>query len=161
MDIRVRTFFDTLIVTYISITAWGLYVTATHDFPKGPLRPFVIYSYGMMAPYQGASGTNAVVTVVGVTPMGTTELRSLDQYFPGLRGEKNSRQLMEQMLDQSPEKLRPYYEHFAKRFLVLERENGKDYVSIILWKEQWPRDDRGYLAGRDKGVKRTFLLRYP
>lgn len=160
MDTR-RTFLDSLIVTYVAITLWAFFVTMTHIFPTGALRPVVVFSYGMMAPYQGSGPNNKEIVVLATSPTGTTELRSLNDYFPGLHGEKNSRQLMEQMLDQSPESLRPYYQQFAAQFLGLEKARGKEFVSVELWLEQWPRDARGYTAGRDRGVERTFLYRTP
>ncbi|MEQ1849451.1 MAG: hypothetical protein ABL890_02580 [Candidatus Peribacteraceae bacterium] len=161
MKDRFRTLTDTLIVTYLLITGWAFFVTMTHIFPIGPLRPIVIFSYGMMAPYQGSSAVNTELVVRATTPEGTTVLASIDHYFPGLHGERNSRQLLEQFADRSPEKLEPYFDRFLEQFLALEAGQGRLYSSATLFSEVWLRDPAGYDRGREKGVKRTFLSQYP
>jgi hypothetical protein len=161
MKEHARTLTDALIVTYLLITGWAFFITMTHVFPTGPLQPVVIFSYGMMAPYQGASAVNTELVVRAMTPAGATVLTSIDRYFPGLHGERNSRQLLEQFADRSPENLEPYYRRFLEQFLALEAAQGRVYASASLFSEVWQRDSAGYDAGRVKGVKRTLLTQYP
>jgi hypothetical protein len=156
-----RALFDSLLVTYLLLTAWAFFVTMTHIFPTGPLRPFVIFSYGMMAPYQGASDINTELVLVTMTEEGITERHSIDRYFPGLHGERNSRQLLEQFADRSLESLQPHYIIFLEQFLELARNDGRNYKSVRLYSESWKHDERGYEDGRDRGVERAFLTSYP
>jgi len=156
-----RFFTDALLLSYLVVTAAAFTVTMTDWMPSGFLQAPIRYSYGMMAPYQGASQYNRELQLVGYDDKGTATPIPLDSYFPGLRGEKNSRQLLDQFIDLSIENTGPVYRSFLEQIRDHEHAQGRTYASFQLWKERWPTDARGYRAGRERGVERIFLLRFP
>lgn len=113
------------------------------------------FSYGMLAPYQGDSGTNAEPVVIAYDDSGATTMLAIDKYFPGIRGERNSRMRLEKA-SQDPRLFARQYEPILTHILAHEREDGHPYVFLQLFLEVWPRSPLGYEALRIK-PQRYFI----
>lgn len=155
-----RTFFDTLIVTYLLMTAAAFYLTMTHRFPENFLRLPLHYVYGMMAPYQGASPLNRELVLVGYDERGVATVIDMDRYFPGLKGERNARQMLDQIADRSTETLRTYYLLYLQDIDAHLQDEGRAFLSYALWRETWAQSPEGYGVGRTTAT-RDLLVRYP
>lgn len=155
-----RTFLDALILSYCGLLAAAFFVAMTHRFPT-VLRGPILFAYGMIAPYQGASNNNTELVLVGYQDSGVATIIDLDGYFPGLHGERNARQNFDMLAETSIEKLAPFYGNYVSQIFDHEKAKGNMFTHLELIREQWPKSVEGYREGRADSVQRTFLLRYP
>lgn len=118
----------------------------------------MLFSYAMMAPYQGYERLNAGLSAEGQITEGEWQPINLDPYFPVIRGESHMRQffmiyegsgttLEQQMATRTAEKL-----------LQLERDRGHSYTAIRLWWNQWEPSPAGYDHQPDKQLYRRPLI---
>ncbi len=141
-----KTFLDALLLAWVLITIGGIYMTFFHRTSVF-LPSLVSISYGMLAPYQSDSSSNVEPILVAWEASGASKPLSMEKYFPGVRGERNSRMRLEKF-HQDPMYLARGYESFLAQILQHERMLGHEYVRLDLYWEEWPRSPLGYQALR-------------
>lgn len=138
---------DAILVGWLIVTAGGFYITFTHKVP--PFLPRIThFSYGMLAPYQNDDDINVEPVVVAWEASGATTLLPIEGYFPGVRGERNSRMRLEQVAGQDPQIMARNYETILTQILLHERAAGRAFARLDLIWEEWPKSPLGYDALR-------------
>ncbi len=150
-----RIVLDALIVLYLFITIGGLFTTFTHR-PFFLLTALTDFSYGMLAPYQGDEDQNYELAVVGWDGQGRSTLVATDQYFPGDKGERISRQLFGTFTFKTPFGRAQKYVPFLTYILNYEGAKGHPYVRLEAYEDQWTRSPQGYDALRMRALH-TFM----
>ena len=155
-----------IIFVFLLITLLAFFVTMFHEeMPFTPLflQPFVLFGYGMMAPYQGYERLNTDLFAEGLTANGQWQEINLDPYFPVLRGEKNIRETKLLFRDGSgADIVTAHARKIAERLLTVEHEHGHAFQSVKLSWEEWPPSPLGYDALRHSSSLPTeVLVTYP
>ena len=151
-----RIFINLVLCLYFVITAGGMYQTATHN--RSWAFPLLSeFSYGMLAPFQGDSDINAEVVLIAEEAGGATRILPVGRFFQGELGERTARSLLEQLKGRGElSALQEIYDPMLSQMLQHERERGHPYVSLSLYKEEWPKSAEGYEALRTRSI-RTFI----
>ncbi len=149
-----RILLDALLIGWVIVTLGGAYRTFTHKEPQ-ILAGLTFFSYGMLAPYQKDSDVNTEPVVIAWDASGASRLLRIEKYFPGVRGERNSRMRLEKM-KQDFESMKRQYEPILTQILLHEHAAGREYVRLDLFWEVWPRSPLGYEALRMQS-KRYFV----
>lgn len=158
MDYK-RALLDAIIIAFFLMTAGGFYMTITHNFP--PVFPDLAhFSYGMIAPYQKDAWYNSDLAVIGWDNQGRSSLVPVRHYFAGGFGEKNSRMRLEELSVLASDDFARAYISILSQIQKHESQQGREYVRLDLFWENWQRDPKGYEANRTKST-RTFITTYP
>jgi hypothetical protein len=128
---------------YLLITAGAFVLTMSKMEPPLPYA-LVHWSYGMMAPYQGDTDWSADFVYEGKLPNGTWEKIDVDSYLPYGFGERNVRKFMRVYSRLGPDGHRRMFRQYALLLLERERARGKQYSSIRVFFDTWPRSPAGY-----------------
>ncbi len=113
----------------------------------------------MLAPYQKDSDINTEPVVIAWDASGASTLLRIEKYFPGVRGERNSRMRLEKMKQDLPS-MQSQYKPILTQILQHERAAGHEYVRLDLVWETWPRSPLGYDALRMQS-ERYFITQIP
>lgn len=146
-----------VVCMYLLMTGWAfLYTLARIDPPIG--RNLMIFSYAMMAPFQGYVTGMAELAAEGVHPDGTREEIDLGPYYPTTYGERLTRGYMNTYrVFHGTHELLMAYQRIAQLLADRERANGKDYALAVPFWYGWPMSPDGLFALR----KPPFLERVP
>lgn len=141
-----RILLHAIILGYLVVTAGAFAFSMT----KRTVLPYRVihWSYGMMAPYQGDTTWNADLRAVAELPDGTRERVDIDQYLPFGFGERNVRKFLRFYAKRGVAGQRAKFTEFAEQLLRRERARGKQYTSLDLTFERWPRSPIGFEALR-------------
>jgi hypothetical protein len=102
-------------------------------------KDLVIYSYGMMAPYQSYTPINGDILAEGRTADGTWHVIDLSPYYPVIFGERNAREYFAMYTyTTDPAQRGSSREEFARTLGRLENEKGKNFTAIRISWQQWP-----------------------
>ncbi|MBI1813004.1 hypothetical protein HY285_02045 [Candidatus Peregrinibacteria bacterium] len=134
---------NAIVVAFLAITGSAFLFTMTRVALPVP-RPLLLFSYGMMAPYQGDDEWNNALIAEGRLPDGTWQSIDLDRSFPVGRGERTIRERLQGVRFFAKEKVQQAYSAFAVQLLTHERERGATYTAVRLWNDDWPRSPGGY-----------------
>ena len=115
---------------FLFMTLYALIFTMTR-VQYFPFIPWTVlrFHYGMMAPYQGISATNADLLAEGLRE-GSWHRIDLDPYYSMVRGSQVMYRRMRSFSFLEPEVYQQKYSELAKKFLRLEAERGEEYESI-------------------------------
>ncbi len=150
-----RTFLDALIGGYLVMTLGGFYMMFTHKpFPIIPV--LAGFSYASIAPYQGDDEFNAKLAVVGYDAEERSTLVPIDRYFVGNFGELNARENFDLVFERISPVMARAYVPFLTQILQHEREQGRQYVRLLLFNEVWQKSSEGFYA-RHAEAGREFL----
>lgn len=154
-----RVLLHTSIAAYLIFTASGfLYTFARYDFPGVP-HVLTHISYGMMAPYQADSEWNIGLRADGQLMDGTRERIDLHRYYPVGTGERSAREVLIGIRHGGDEALQKAYRSLAEQVMAHEADRGREYLSVTLLLEEWPRSPEGYEALRVAPyVQETHLI---
>lgn len=138
-----------VIIGFLVVTCAAFLLTVFRIWLPLP-RTLLLFSYGMMAPYQGYERMNADLRAEGQDQEGVWQPIDLSPYFPVIRGEEH---------------IRKYYmifgyKHpaFAKKLLMVERQKGNDITAVRLYWDQWQPSPLGYEALRNSSGSYKDLL---
>jgi hypothetical protein len=148
---------------YLLLTAAAfLYTMVRVRMPLIPWRALV-YSYVMMAPYQGYEEVNADLYAEGLLPTGVWELIDLDTLYPFVRGEANfRRELGRNTYPTSDAEQATRDRAFAMRLLAVRHAAGRPYVAVRLSHDVWPVSLESFAALRtDLFLQRSPMLQIP
>lgn len=163
-----RIFTHLVILLFLVVQLDAFVYTMSHRhvglFPWTVTRFF----YALMAPYQGFKEWNEEVVAEGQRSDGTWEQIDLQRYYPTYtRGQRVTRQLLTTVEWQGarrgdPQLLTRRYAALAEQLRSRESASGRSYVSIRLWREDWPVSPDGYAALRLPAfTSRTLLVQAP
>lgn len=136
-----------LILGFLIVTFSAFLLTMFRFYPPIP-RSILLFSYGMMAPYQGYERYNADLRAEGQDSSGAWHAINLDPYFPVIRGEEHIRKYYMIFTDKDPVAITTASTTVATKLLQLEKEKGKDVRAVRLYWDQWLPSPLGYEALR-------------
>jgi hypothetical protein len=137
-----------LVAAYLLVTLSAFLFTMARIRVPGIPRQVLLWSYGMMAPYQRDGQWAYALRAEGEHPDGRRERIELGGYFPFGRGETLLRQhLMSfKLLGEDVRSMK--FVELAWRILDAERAAGRGYAVVRLSGEKWDRSPAGYEALR-------------
>jgi len=135
-----------LLLSYIFVTFCALYYTLARKQIPHVDWPIITHFYAMMAPFQNYTTENAELVAEGMVSDGTWHRIDLTQYFPHSRGEIAIRTRLSGFTDTQSR-----YRTMAKRLQELETVKGRQYSSVRLIWEKWPKSQYGFYAGHTQG----------
>ena len=142
-----------LVVSYLVVTLAALLFTLQRVVLPVP-QQFLLFSYSMMAPFQGYSRENDELKAEGKLSDGRWVPIDLGRYYPLHHGWESVRMRLRSFRvsdDDDPrgvEALRAKYEELALLLLERERRHGRMWRSIRLVFEEWPLSTLSYEALR-------------
>jgi hypothetical protein len=153
-----RFFGNVFLIAYLWITFCALLLTVLRMKVFYP-NPFMLFSYGMMAPYQSYGATHEEMLAEGQLSDGTWEVIDLAPYYPVLFGERNVREYFAMFnYGLNPQKRLELRERFARRLLELQKIQGKAYKGIRLSWQEWPNMTGEYRLNKIPVILDTALL---
>lgn len=148
-----------IIALYLFVTGAAFLYTMTRIWTPIIPRQILLFSYGMMAPYQRDSEWNYDVVAEGQLADGSWEQIDLKAYYPYEPGEGViRRQLTTYQKLLSKELRQRRFTDLAIMLLDRERAKGKPYVGVRLWSHKWGRSPAGYEYLRRPPMLMTDLL---
>jgi hypothetical protein len=148
----------TIILAYLLITGAAFIYTMTGIALPVPWH-LLRWSYGMMAPYQGDTDWNADIRAEGKLPSGSWETIRLQPYYkPFGHGEEMSRKYLVQEAATNIAGKEQLYRKIAEQLLTHQKRAGKEYTTVRIWRDRWPRSPEGFEAQRLPAFTETVLL---
>ncbi len=132
-----------VILAYLILTFSALCLTLIRLWMPLIPRPVLLYSYGMMAPYQGDDWWNVDIEAEGQLPSGAWQRIDLAPYFPEEPGVADVVKQLRTFAALGMEPLKAKYHDLALQLLAHEREHGHAYAAIRLFFVRWPRSPGG------------------
>jgi hypothetical protein len=133
-----------LLLSYGWVTLLAFILTMTKvSVPLAPRR-LVLWSYGMMAPYQGDTDWNGELVLYGKLPDGTVHQLALEEYLPYGFGELNVRQFLRVYQVRGELAHKEQFTKLGLQLLEHERAQGRPYQLLTLAMHRWERSPAGY-----------------
>jgi hypothetical protein len=124
--------------------------------------PLLRFHYGMMAPYQGYSMTNADLLAEGKRSDGSWERIDLAPYYPTIRGTQIMYRRLRSYFALGNAAHTDAYRKLALLLLEREQRKGRTYEAIRLTWQQWPVSPLGFEAMRTEELtENVFITQVP
>lgn len=148
---------NVFLVIYLWITLCAVLLTLFRVRILFP-QDVVMYSYGMMAPYQRYEREHGELAAGGLRADGTWQSIDLKPYYPVMEGERLARQAVTAFYNYgTAEDRQAIRDAYARRLLILKREQGRSLTGVRLYWVQWPAADGPYDALKESNSERTLL----
>lgn len=151
------------LMAYVWVTiAAFIYTMVRVRVPLIP-RTVLIFSYGMMAPYQGYEEVNEDMYAEGLLQTGEWEPIDLDRFYPFVLGERVFRREIGRSTyptNDAEQVLRD--RTFATHLQAVLTSLGQPYSAVRIFHDMWPVSPQSFTALRTSPfLSRTFVLQVP
>lgn len=152
---------ESLVALYLTLTSLAFLYTMSHAAVL--LRvPGLVFSYGMMAPYQGVERKATDIRAEGMDDHGAWRTIDLTPYYPVGSGETIARRYLFPFRAEGDEEMKDAYARMAAQLLRHEAERGTRWKKIRVSWQEWPLSTEGYEALRHAPfVTSTVLAEIP
>lgn len=150
---------NTFLVCYLCITLCAFVATVFRIVLPIVPRSALMFSYGMMAPYQDPGTKHEELLAEGLQDDGTWKRIDLAPYYPVLFGERNLREYRSMFARTDDEAYRTWSRTmFADTLQRLEMEKGTSYSALRLSWLLWPAVPGDFHMMDKEGVTEKTLL---
>jgi len=148
-----------LLIYFLLMTTYAFAFTMTKVewFPFIPWK-VLRYHYGMMAPYQGYSTTNADLLAEGKKSDDTWEEIDLAPYYPMHRGSAIMYRRLRSFYPESKELHQKKYEELAALLKKHEGGRGRAYEAVRLTWIEWPTSIEGFTAMKKESEMKKYFI---
>ena len=135
---------ELVVAVYIAMTLAGFSYTMFRYWLPGVPRVLAVFDYGMMAPFQGYRTFNDELVAEGRTAGDEWQTINLQPYYPFNRGETSFRMHLVSFRYENPDVPSQKYRELARILKQLEAQAGREWQSVRLHMEKWPKSPAGY-----------------